>query len=277
MSTNVILVGVYDYRLVALSIGIAILAAYAALDLAGRISTVFGSFRLFWLWSAAIAMGFGIAAMHFIGMKAFHLPMPMVYDWPTVLLSLACAILASGLAFYTIGGPAVSLRSIAFSAICMGSGIAATHYLSMEAMRIPVTRTYSPGLVVLSILVAIVLSGVALQHTFHLRENSSSSERRILSGALLLGIAVAAMHYTGMAAMHFVSTPTIVDHDSISIGFAGIAAMTVVILGLLFIAAARVNGFPSRRSNWPTIGYSFRPSSTTLQMASSCSMRAEIS
>ena len=100
-----------------------------------------------------------------------------------------CAILASGLAFYTIRGYASSLRSTVFSAICMGSGISATHYLSMEAMRIPVTRTYSPGLVALSILVAIVLSGVALQHTFHLGGNSPSGEKRTWSGALLLGVA----------------------------------------------------------------------------------------
>jgi PAS domain S-box-containing protein len=237
MSTNVILAGVYDYRLVALSVGIAIIASFAALDLAGRIPTASGKFRLMWLWGAAIAMGFGIAAMHFIGMEALHLPMPMMFDWPTVLISLAAAILASGLAFHVAGRPAVGLRSVVFAGICMGSGVAATHYLSMEAMRIPVTRNYSPGLVLLSILMGIILSAAALNQAFRSREASASNNWRRFSSALLLGIAIASTHYIGMAAMHFVLRPTIMDHDSVSIGFGSIAAMTLAILGLVFIAS----------------------------------------
>jgi PAS domain S-box-containing protein len=237
MSTNVILVGVYDYRLVALSIGIAIVASYAALDLAGRIPTASGKFRLMWLWSAAVAMGFGIAAMHFIGMEALHLPMPMMFDWPTVLISLVAAILASGLAFHVAGKPNVGFRGIVFAGICMGSGVAVTHYLSMEAMRIPVTRNYSPGLVLLSILMGIILSAAALHQAFRSSEPSASNSWRRFSSALLLGLAIAATHNIGMAAMHFALRPTVIDHDSVSIGFGSITAMTLTILGLVFIAS----------------------------------------
>jgi two-component system sensor histidine kinase/response regulator len=80
--------GFYDYRLVALSVCIAMLASYAALDLAGRITSTRGRTRLAWMNGGAMAMGMGIWSMHYIGMLAFHLPLPVQYDWPTVLLSL---------------------------------------------------------------------------------------------------------------------------------------------------------------------------------------------
>ena len=180
-------------------------------------------------------MGLGIMAMHFIGMKAVHLPMAMMFDWPTVLLALACAILASALAFYIVTRPAVGFRNILFSGVFMGSGIAATHYLSMEAMRIAMTRTYSPGLVLLSILVAIVFSGAALQQAFYFREPPRIWRK--FSSALLIDLAVVDMHYIGMAAMHFVLTSSVTDHDSVSIGSGIVTAMTLIIVGMIIIAS----------------------------------------
>src|SRR5712691_12896291 len=94
--------GSYDYRLVVLSVLIAICAAYAALDLAGRITAAKGRLRLAWLAGGAIAMGLGIWSMHYIGMLAFSLPVPVFYDWPTVLVSLFAAIFASGVALFVV-------------------------------------------------------------------------------------------------------------------------------------------------------------------------------
>ena len=108
MPTRIMLSGYYDYRLVALSVLIAILAAYAALDLAGRVTTARGNARRMWLSGGAVAMGIGIWAMHYIGMEAFHLPVPVMYDWPTVLASLIAAILASGVALYTVSRKTMS-------------------------------------------------------------------------------------------------------------------------------------------------------------------------
>src|SRR6266496_669716 len=79
---ELVLVGSYDPVLVALSVAIAVLASYAALDLAGRVTSAHGKARLFWLNGGAMAMGFGIWSMHYIGMLAFHLPIPVQYDWP---------------------------------------------------------------------------------------------------------------------------------------------------------------------------------------------------
>ena len=89
------LVGHYDYFLVAVSVSIAMLSAYATLDVAERVTCAQGNARLLWLNCGAIAMGTGIWSMHYIGMLALRLPVTVMYDWPTVLLSLAAAIFAS--------------------------------------------------------------------------------------------------------------------------------------------------------------------------------------
>src|SRR5579862_4487735 len=94
--------GSYDYRLVALSVVMAVCAAYAALDLAGRTSVSTGRARLVWLAGGAAAMGLGIWSMHYIGMLAFLLPVPVFYDWPTVLVSLFAGIFASGVALFVV-------------------------------------------------------------------------------------------------------------------------------------------------------------------------------
>src|ERR1017187_3186779 len=99
-SDNMALASSYDYRLVALSVLIAICASYAALDLAGRVTVSRGRVRLIWLAGGAIAMGQGIWSMHYVGMLSHRLPVSVAYDWPTVLISLLVAMLTSALAFF---------------------------------------------------------------------------------------------------------------------------------------------------------------------------------
>ena len=113
---NHILQGHYDYRLVSLSVVIAILAAGAALDLAGRTASARGGARLVWMTGGAVAMGLGIWSMHYIGMLAFDLCIPVQYDWPTVLLSLLAAIAASGVALFVVSGQTLGFaRAVAGS------------------------------------------------------------------------------------------------------------------------------------------------------------------
>ena len=100
--TGLPLTGYYDYRLVASSIAIAILAAYAAVDLSGRMTVARGRSRLAWLCGGAFAMGVGIWSMHYMGMEAFRLPVLVRYDWPTVVLSMVAAILASAVALFVV-------------------------------------------------------------------------------------------------------------------------------------------------------------------------------
>src|ERR1700680_1054225 len=96
--------GSYDYRLVALSVLIAVLASYAALDLAARVTAAHGRIQFAWLLGGAAAMGTGIWSMHYIGMLAFSLPIPVLYDWPTVLLSLVAAVFAAAVALFVVSG-----------------------------------------------------------------------------------------------------------------------------------------------------------------------------
>src|SRR5262245_6099775 len=102
MTSHDFLAGSYDNRLVALSVLIAILASYAALDLRGRVTASRGKPLVFCLSGGALSMGLGIWSMHYIGMLAFRLPVPVLYDWPTVLLSLLAAVLASAVALFVV-------------------------------------------------------------------------------------------------------------------------------------------------------------------------------
>jgi PAS domain S-box-containing protein len=233
--------GYYDYSLVLLSVFIAVLAAYAALDLAGRVTTARGRARQIWLWCGAVAMGIGIWAMHYVGMEAFHLPVPVMYDWPTVLLSLLAAVLASGVALYTVSRPTMVRVRVLGGGLAMGAGIAAMHYIGMEAMRLPAMCVYSPWLVLLSIVLAMVISFVALQQTFQFRETRTSGGWRKASSALLMGLAIPIMHYVGMSAVSFVPRSSLLDHYAISVskvGLACIVAMTLVVLGVVFASAS---------------------------------------
>src|SRR5437868_13464433 len=117
------MIGFYDYRLVALSVLIAICAAYAALELAGRIRAATGRIRLAWLAGGAAAMGLGIWSMHYIGMLAFSLPVPVSYDWPTVLLSLLAAVFASAVALFVVSRQRMCWPRAVAGSVIMGSGI----------------------------------------------------------------------------------------------------------------------------------------------------------
>ena len=104
--------GSYDYRLVALSVLVAILASYTALDLGARVTCSRGNERLWWMIGGAVSMGIGIWSMHYLGMLAFSLPVPVRYDWPTVLLSLLAGILASAVALFVVSRPTMGLPQV---------------------------------------------------------------------------------------------------------------------------------------------------------------------
>jgi len=206
------MVGSYNYGLVALSVLISIIASYAALDLAGRVTSARGRTRLLWLTCGATAMGIGIWSMHYIGMLAFHLPIPVQYDWPTVLVSLVAAIFASGVALFVVSRRQMGLSQALVGSFFMGAGIAAMHYLGMAAMRLPATHSYSPALVTLSVVLAIVISFVALWLTFHFRGETAALGWMKITSALVMGAAIPVMHYTGMAAAGFAPSSSVDQH-----------------------------------------------------------------
>src|SRR5207245_7241533 len=148
---------------------IAICAAYTGLELASRTAAAKGRSRIAWLAGGATAMGLGIWSMHYIGMLAFSLPIPVSYDWPTVLLSLLAAVFASAVALFVVSRQRMGWPRALAGSVIMGSGISIMHYTGMAAMRLPALCSYDPRLVSLSVLFAIGISLIALWLTFSFR------------------------------------------------------------------------------------------------------------
>jgi two-component system, sensor histidine kinase and response regulator len=241
-SPDLVMAGSYNYGLVALSVLIAVAASYAALDLAGRVSAARGGVRALWLGGGAAAMGTGIWSMHYVGMLAFRLPVPVEYDWPTVLLSLAAAIAASAIALFVVSREKMGLLRAIVGSVFMGGGIAGMHYIGMAAMRMPAMCHYSKLIVTVSVVLAIVISFVALSQAFRFRgETATGGWRKSLSAAVM-GAAIPVMHYTGMAAASYTAAPG--DREALShalsissLGTAGIVVVTFAVLAFAVLSA----------------------------------------
>ncbi|MCJ2066517.1 response regulator [Methylobacterium sp. J-088] len=188
----------YDPALVALSIAIAVFASYTALDLGGRVRGAARGMRWAWVALASLAMGGGIWAMHFVGMLAFEMGMPAAYDLGITALSLLIAITATGAAFAWVTRRGAGTRDVLVGGPLMGIGVAGMHYTGMAAMRVPGNLAYSLPVVAVSVALAVTAATVALWLTF--RQNSVWQK---LFAAAVMGLAVAGMHYTGMAAATF--------------------------------------------------------------------------
>ena len=163
------MIATYNYWLVFVSLLVAILASYTALDLATRIKASRGSAARTWLVGGAFSMGVGIWSMHFVGMLAFHLPIPMGYDVPITLLSMLIAILVSGFALYIVSRDTLSARNLIVGGVLMGLGICAMHYTGMAAMETYPPITYDPLLFAASVAIAIAAAFAALWIAFTLR------------------------------------------------------------------------------------------------------------
>ncbi|MEE4229817.1 putative bifunctional diguanylate cyclase/phosphodiesterase [Pseudomonas viridiflava] len=197
------LVGSYTPSLVMISVLIAVLASYTALDLAGRVASAKGRAVHCWIAGGAVAMGIGIWSMHFIGMLAFVLPFKLGYDIPLTLCSLLIAMLSSGFALWLVNQPQMPVLQWGLGALFMGLGISAMHYTGMAALRMQPGIDYDPGLFGLSLIVAVSASGAALWIAFRLRHGAPRVHLVRAGAAVIMGLAIVGMHYTGMAAAGF--------------------------------------------------------------------------
>ena len=177
-------------------------------------------------------MGIGIWAMHFLGMLAFSLPIPMGYDPTITFLSLLIAIASSAFALWVVCQKKFSTWRLCVSALVMGAGVAAMHYTGMEAMRMTPHIQYVPSLAILSIVIAVLASGVALWLAFHLRAMSPRTRFFRAGAALVMGLAIAGMHYTGMAAAKFAA------NSSCAMTSRGFAPSQLAPVVLVFAVAA---------------------------------------
>ncbi len=146
MSQSYVLEGSYDYHLVALSFVIALLAAYTAIEMAERVTVHQGLARVSWLLGGAFAMGSGIWSMHFTGMLAFRLPIPVYYDFSTVVASLLVAIGGSAIALNAVSRSRMTRGHLAAGSLLMGAAIATMHYTGMAAMRLRAMHYYDRAL-----------------------------------------------------------------------------------------------------------------------------------
>ena len=231
-----VVTGTYHPYLVALSILVACLASYTALDLGGRVEGRPGTARRVWLAAAAITLGGGIWSMHFIGMLAFVMPIPMSYDIGLTALSLVVAILATFAGFYVISRQSASPLRLIISGIFMGLGIIAMHYTGMAAMRGNAELSYDPLFVALSVVIAIGAATAALWLAFR---NTDLAQKFV--AAIVMGMAISGMHYTGMRAAIFhahseasEALNASLDQTNLALAIAGI---TFVILATVLIAS----------------------------------------
>jgi diguanylate cyclase len=197
------MLGTYNYWLVFVSLLVAILASYTALDLASRITASHGKAAYVWLVGGAFSMGTGIWSMHFVGMLAFSLPIPMGYDVGTTLLSMLIAVIVSGFALHTVSRETLTRRNLLGGGVLMAIGICAMHYTGMAAMEMFPPIQYDPLLFAASVLIAIVASCAALWIAFTLRRGAPGARYAKAGSAVIMGLSITGTHYTGMAAAHF--------------------------------------------------------------------------
>ncbi len=197
----------YDGTLVSLSILLAILASFTTLDLIYQMRQAYQRgetvYRIWWA-AAAVSLGGGIFVMHFVGMLAFSIPVPLRYDFGMTLFSLFIAIAVSAIAIKQLYSSALEWPSVWRGGILMGVGVALMHYSGMAALLAPALLRYLPEVWVASVVIAVVVSVVAilLLH-YHFNRQSSLWQRLLI--ATVMGMAVASMHYTGMVAANFYS------------------------------------------------------------------------
>jgi diguanylate cyclase len=233
----------YQPELVALSVAVAIFTAYVALDLAGQQKGASWAARWSWLAGSAVAMGGGIWSMHFIGMLAMVLPASVTFGLPLTLASLILPILASGGGLALVGENTSSWRRLGAGGFLMGLGIVVMHYAGMAAMSADIDVAYDGPLVVCSVLIAIAASTAALRLAWCIR----NSWQRLVS-AMVMGLAVVSMHYTGMAATSLTFTEGVsheirersVGSSLLAIQVSGVAAV-VLALALASSSIARRN------------------------------------
>ncbi|WP_428944203.1 putative bifunctional diguanylate cyclase/phosphodiesterase [Pantoea sp. FN060301] len=228
----------YDQLLVIVSIFVAILASYTALDMAGRVATSAGKVAHVWLVGGGFAMGIGIWSMHFIGMLAMNLDMMMSYDPALTMLSMAVSVASSIFALWIVCYGELPLSRLIVGALALGSGVVAMHYIGMAALIFAPGIVWNWNWIALSVVIALVASTAALWLAFKLRQGGGKLALLRAGAATLMGVAIAGMHYTGMAAASF---PMMSHATEMGVNSHWLAVLVVVvtlsILGITLIVS----------------------------------------
>ena len=243
-----IIEGSLDPLIVLLSFIIAFGASYTAIYINRRINVKGFFHKNLWLVLASLAMGLGIWSMHYVGMSALVISIPMKHNLFLTLISVIPAIVASYMAFYLTNSEYKKIRTFIVAGILMGCGIALMHYLGMAAMEMDATVVYNPLLFGLSILIAIVASFASL-YIFSITDTKMEKILVKSIAAFLMAIAVTSMHYTGMLAMklYIEGTIHVHAHDSNMMDVVLFVTIGIVSLFILAILASRLDRYVDYR------------------------------
>jgi len=229
------IVGIYDYRVVAISLLLAVITSYAALDIAGRLTAARGLPRIAWLGGGALAMGIGLWTSQFMGMEALHFPEVVRYYWPSVLLSLIAGILASAAALFAVSRPKLKIPMTVFGSLMTGAGITALHYLGISSRRLPAKAETSDFWMGLTVGAAVLVSFVAIRLTFRLREQTTHWSRQKSIFAVLIGAGLVAVNYLGMASVSLRSSVVWDNHSAVSVSALTLCGIVADALGVLVL------------------------------------------
>lgn len=238
---SMLLIGHYDPWLVLLSLAVAVFTSTMAMHVVGMPHIRRNpAYRRLACLTGALALGSGIWTMHFIGMLAFDLCVPVTYAPVTTALSVVPAVLASWWALTLISRPQISTRTLVLGGVFIGAGIGAMHYAGMAAMRMAPLLRYDPWLFGLSVVVAVALTCLALWARFDMKARFLGRGATLASGTIM-GLAVSGMHYTGMAAARFVGPTSMQDPAGSSVR-PELALSATLVAVVIVLAIAFANG-----------------------------------
>ena len=205
----------YSLPLIILSFVIAASASFCALELVEHVVNSRAQARRLWLWAGAATFGLGTWAMHFIGMLAFDIAMPIGYHLPTVLLSMLPVMAATAFALSLAARENVTKLQLCGGAVLLGVGIGGMHYSGMLSMRMEANTYYDPKFLLVSVLFAVGASLFALYSTVAARDEMSQGGERFISAGIMGG-AITGLHFTAMMnASHFASTTVRIPNGTI--------------------------------------------------------------
>jgi len=239
----------YNLWLVALSLAVGSLASYAMLEVALRVRDASGRGFRYWLIGGSTALGFGVWSTHFIGMLAHSVHLPVGYDFALTLLSIVPAVVAAALTLCLFRRRVDLPGLVLLGGLSIGVGIASMHYVGMAALKMSPSLQYDPMLFALSWLIAIAAATVSLAMGKRLRGSDRPTLAKKLAAALMLGLAIAGMHYTGMAATSFapgsvsLALGVGLDKTALAVGLGLVTLLVVILLIVIFdarIAAERM-------------------------------------
>ncbi len=225
----------HNLWVVAASFVIALLASYVTLDLARRVRTAQRRVGIAWWTAGSLVMGTGIWSMHFLGMQAFELPIAIGFGSGLTLLSWLAVVGAAAVALGLASREHFGRWQLGLGALAMGAGISGMHYIGMAAMDMAPGIVWDPGLVALSVLIAVLASAAALLIFKFLRQVKPSQRLGYqLAASFVMAVAICGMHYTGMGAARFMVGSVCLSAGEL--GGPGLTVLVIVAVGMLLIS-----------------------------------------